>query len=472
MGHPYATRPEVMVAGAPYDAQQAPLDAYGRPMYVCGPPPAPRLPAARPHPVPGMTLTMPMHPEAWYSMSMGAPVPLPAWPSVPTAYAPYVPRWSGVASWPVWGPPAPVPTMPYAPPPVHYDPCVYGMHEPALPRAVPPAATHVLPDPTPQLEVSGMDHAPVAPEATAVPLARFCADTVWKASAEMVGLRRVSTRSGARLSPGREVRSESPEPHMDECVSMSSSSLSEPVTPPALVPALEDKELIEPMSALHLSSPHTGLSADLQRLVRAMGSLQQRPFPSLEQCAVLHAPEMPKRRARPGLKREHSALLGEVSPAFRHFTQQVLVQTRLSPTTLCLALHYVHMIQGMLWPGAGSADTEAALALLAQPPPTAPFKLLTLGLMMANKFLDDNTFLNKTWHEVTGIPLEELNRMEAFFLCRTQFHLSVSDSAWRQHLQAMRAEAYANTDDVPDVDEHVGKTLDRMLMDHVPGLCV
>lgn len=253
---------------------------------------------------------------------------------------------------------------------------------------------------------------------------------------------------------------------------MSSSSLSEPETPPALMPVLADKELVEPMGALQLTSPYTGLSADLQRLVRAMGTQQQRPFPSLDRCAVRHAPETPKRRARPKLKREHSALLGEVSPAFRHFTQQVLMQTRLSPTTLCLALHYVHMLQGMLWPDVGSVDTEAALALFAQPPPTAPFKLLTLGFMMASKFLDDNTFLNKTWHEVTGIPLDELNRMESFFLCRTQFHLSVSDSAWRQHLQAVRAEAYASADDVSGDEDYVVETLDRMLAEHVPGLCV
>ena len=471
MEHPFVVRSEPVVAGGPYDAPASALDAYGRPVYVCAPPPAPRLPAARPHPVPGMALMEPMHPEAWCSLSMGAPVPMPSWPPVSSAYPPYVPHWPGMVPWPVWGPPPPLPTMAYGPPPVHYDPRAYNMHEPVPPAAA-ASSMHAVPGPTPQFEASDADRARVAPEVTAVFLSRFCADAVWRACAEMVGLRRVSTRSGARLSPGREVRSESPEPHLEECVSMSSSSVSEPVTPPALVPLLEDKELTEPMGALHLSSPYTARSADLQRLVRAMGSLQQRPFPSLEQCAGLHAPETPKRRARPGLKREHSALLGEVSPAFRHFTQQVLVQTRLSPTTLCLALHYVHMLQGMLWSDAGSADTEVALALLAQPPPTAPFKLLTLGLMMANKFLDDNTFLNKTWHEETGIPLDELNRMEAFFLCRTQFHLSVSDSAWRQHLQAMRAEAYANADDVSDDEDHVGKTLDRMLVDHVPGLCV
>ena len=177
------------------------------------------------------------------------------------------------------------------------------------------------------------------------------------------------------------------------------------------------------------------------------------------------------------MKREHAALLGEVSPAFRHFTHQVLAQTLVSPTTLLLALHYVHMLQGTMWPDDGSGDTAAGLSLLAQPVSTTPFKLLTLGLMMANKFLEDHTFLNKTWHEVTGIPLDELNRMETFFLCRTQFHLAVSDSAWRQHLQAVRADVYASDDDHEKREDSedvsaVVDTLDQILAAQVSGLCI
>ena len=140
--------------------------------------------------------------------------------------------------------------------------------------------------------------------------------------------------------------------------------------------------------------------------------------------------------------------------------------------TLLLALHYIHMLQGTMWPDDGSGDTHAGLSLLAQPISTTPFKLLTLGLMMANKFLDDHTFLNKTWHEITGIPLDELNRMESFFLCRTQFHLAVSDSAWRQHLQAVRADMYAYEKQAGQEDSKMVATLDQLLAAQVSGLCI
>jgi hypothetical protein len=43
-------------------------------------------------------------------------------------------------------------------------------------------------------------------------------------------------------------------------------------------------------------------------------------------------------------------------------------------------------------------------------------RLFTTALILANKFLDDNTFTNKTWSEVSSVPLNELNIMEMEFL--------------------------------------------------------
>ncbi|KAJ3203448.1 hypothetical protein HDU82_006570 [Entophlyctis luteolus] len=42
--------------------------------------------------------------------------------------------------------------------------------------------------------------------------------------------------------------------------------------------------------------------------------------------------------------------------------------------------------------------------------------LITFGFMLANKILDDHTFTNRTWSDVTKIPLEELNRYEICFM--------------------------------------------------------
>ncbi|KIJ56649.1 hypothetical protein M422DRAFT_149405, partial [Sphaerobolus stellatus SS14] len=45
-----------------------------------------------------------------------------------------------------------------------------------------------------------------------------------------------------------------------------------------------------------------------------------------------------------------------------------------------------------------------------------PFRLILLGVMLANKWLDDNTFSNKTWHQVSGVPIRALNKLEGLGL--------------------------------------------------------
>ncbi|KAL4399458.1 cyclin-dependent protein serine/threonine kinase regulator [Malassezia pachydermatis] len=475
---------QAYIGSAPYPTQ---------PYYVCAPPPAPRPQAARVYAHPTMaymyTHAAPPSMGGWYAASsmpvpaypMPMPLPPPTWAPILVhppvrGYAPPpmgVPSWHP-SDWNAWGHQQMRRQPAMMPPPAMYGPWT----QDSIPLRPPVSSEedeNAPFDPHSRTTSSDATDVPAPMEETAVPLAAFGADAMWKASAEIVGLRRKTIRSGARLSPTRSI-SLPDETAPDESVSassVSSMSTAEPSTPPSST-ALGEQSLVKPMQSLRFSPSLDDRSADLQRLVRAMGS-SQRPFPSLDQCCVPHVPSTPVRRVRTPTKREHSALLGEVSPAFRHFTHQVLAQTLLSPTTLFLALHYVHVLQGLLWPDDGSGDTGNALALLAQPPSTTPFKVLILGLMMANKFMDDNTFLNKTWHEVTGIPLDELNRMESFFLCRTQFHLSVSDSAWRQHLQAIRAEAYnAQSENDTDLDvSRVISTLDEMLASHHrPGLCV
>lgn len=139
---------------------------------------------------------------------------------------------------------------------------------------------------------------------------------------------------------------------------------------------------------------------------------------------------------------------------FTNFVQTVLQQPLLTPATLFLALFYALRLYRTL-ADIGSDEMEmddefaeehdAALeaqAYLVQswkqefreaflgPPTSLPFKLFVLGLMMANKHLDDNTFLNKTWTEVTGIPLAELNLMERFYLRVCHFDLVPKEDEW------------------------------------------
>jgi len=44
------------------------------------------------------------------------------------------------------------------------------------------------------------------------------------------------------------------------------------------------------------------------------------------------------------------------------------------------------------------------------------YRLLVTAVLLANKYLDDNTYTNKTWSEVSNLSLKEINSMEVEFL--------------------------------------------------------
>ena len=102
------------------------------------------------------------------------------------------------------------------------------------------------------------------------------------------------------------------------------------------------------------------------------------------------------------------------------------------------ALRVLHLSIRRNSDGVIRLDKEA-VEIFAQPPSAAPFKLFTLGLMIANKHLDDNTFLNKTWNEVTGISLFELNRAERWYLEKCSFEISVPNSSWLKFLDKLHS---------------------------------
>ncbi|KAK0529016.1 hypothetical protein OC834_003843 [Tilletia horrida] len=127
----------------------------------------------------------------------------------------------------------------------------------------------------------------------------------------------------------------------------------------------------------------------------------------------------------------------DIKAAFAHFAHQVLSQTLLSPTAFMLGLLYILRVPSLVLDADGAVKDEAR-ALFAEPPSAAPFKLFTLGMMIANKQLDDNTFTNRTWKEVTGIPLADLNRLERFYLERCHFEINVPPEVWYAFLGRMR----------------------------------
>lgn len=114
-----------------------------------------------------------------------------------------------------------------------------------------------------------------------------------------------------------------------------------------------------------------------------------------------------------------------VSSAFRKYVSQILTSTRLPCSTILLALHYLASRMTMLSVRGVYTSSNGHL-----------YHMLTTSLMLASKFLDDNTFQNRSWAEVSHIPVADLNQHEMEWLVdiKWKLHIDVADpqgfSAW------------------------------------------
>ncbi|KAF8139811.1 cyclin-domain-containing protein [Boletus edulis] len=112
------------------------------------------------------------------------------------------------------------------------------------------------------------------------------------------------------------------------------------------------------------------------------------------------------------------------SATFVQFMQKLLETTQVSQSVIVLSLHYIWRLKERNRFTAGLPGSE--------------FRIAVAALMMANKFLDDNTYTNKTWSEVSGIDLGEINRMEREFLLGVEFSLYVSGKKYESWLNLLK----------------------------------
>jgi hypothetical protein len=94
-----------------------------------------------------------------------------------------------------------------------------------------------------------------------------------------------------------------------------------------------------------------------------------------------------------------------VPPQFRKYVHQILSSTRLPSSTIFLGLFYL-----------ASRMRFLSSARMYTPGSGQVYRMLTTALLLGSKFLDDNTFQNKSWAEVSNIPVAELNTMELDWL--------------------------------------------------------
>ncbi|PBK89277.1 hypothetical protein ARMGADRAFT_970321 [Armillaria gallica] len=112
------------------------------------------------------------------------------------------------------------------------------------------------------------------------------------------------------------------------------------------------------------------------------------------------------------------------TPTFVQFMQKLLETTQVSHSVIVLSLHYIYRLKDRNNGTPAQAGSE--------------FRIAVAALMMANKFLDDNTYTNKTWSEVSGIELPEINRMEREFLMGVDFNLYVDKKTYECWLSLLK----------------------------------
>jgi hypothetical protein len=119
-----------------------------------------------------------------------------------------------------------------------------------------------------------------------------------------------------------------------------------------------------------------------------------------------------------------------VSPPFRKFVSGLLSSTRLPTTTILLGMNYLARRVNQLNLDSGFKPSDGEV-----------WRMLTIGLLLGSKFLDDNTFQNRSWSEVSGISVSELNKLEHKWLAEINWQLYVNldeskdYNAWRQSWQ-------------------------------------
>ncbi len=103
-----------------------------------------------------------------------------------------------------------------------------------------------------------------------------------------------------------------------------------------------------------------------------------------------------------------------VPPDFRKFVSQMLSSTRLPISTIFFGLHYL-----------ATRMTLLSMQKEFQYGNSQIHRMLTIALLLGSKFLDDNTFQNRSWSEVSNIPVSDLNVLELEWLTAIDWNMHI-----------------------------------------------
>ncbi|KAK6910325.1 hypothetical protein I203_104357 [Kwoniella mangroviensis CBS 8507] len=126
------------------------------------------------------------------------------------------------------------------------------------------------------------------------------------------------------------------------------------------------------------------------------------------------------------------------SSTFVNFILDMIQRMTISPTALVSAVWFLHGLGFHEGDGVKGAELRDFLReCRSYELESIEKRVATLGLMLAGKWLDDNSFLTKSWCEVTTIPVKQLDRMERIALADLHFSLHVPVSSWVDHVNKL-----------------------------------
>ncbi|GAA5820657.1 hypothetical protein JCM11251_003098 [Rhodosporidiobolus azoricus] len=151
------------------------------------------------------------------------------------------------------------------------------------------------------------------------------------------------------------------------------------------------------------------------------------------------------------------------SAAFRQFVRQILTATLVTPEDLVYALALVSMIPvDKIIPATPAEPGQDAQTTSFK---AAPFKIVLGALMIANKSLQDNSYRNETFSTVSGIPLPDVNALEAHVLLALGFDVAIRDDKWAAWLAVVVDRVRAGHGELGDLFA-VQDALERLVRAH------
>ncbi|KAJ2690152.1 hypothetical protein IWW39_000962 [Coemansia spiralis] len=117
---------------------------------------------------------------------------------------------------------------------------------------------------------------------------------------------------------------------------------------------------------------------------------------------------------------------------FQAFCYELLRSTQIAEPIVLLTLLYVNKFRQRFPDMKGGSGSE--------------YRMFVVALMLASKYLEDNTFTTQTWSEVSHLPAKDLTIMQREFLLALEHRLHVPDHeffAWKAKVSTILGAGFA-----------------------------